>query len=250
MKLGSDIKVVWIASAPRCGSMWIFNVTRQIVREAGLQALPAPVPQSDSAMMAAAQEGLHDLQTDRVRVVKVHALLRSDTPRSSFILPRRDVRDRMISYMRFMRCDFEMGLEFARAAIAADRYYDAFPRERALFVDYVDIGVRPAEVAQAVAKFLEVPLPRQATNAIARDLAKAKVARLIEKKERDLAGRRKEGRAIGAAEVVVLGRGNVRAFDPETGFQSGHVSNYQEGDWKRVLTTEQKSRLEQLISAT
>jgi hypothetical protein len=50
--------------------------------------------------------------------------------------------------------------------------------------------------------------------------------------------------------VVVLGRDNVRAFDPETGFQSGHVSNYQEGDWKRILTTEQKSRLEELISTT
>jgi hypothetical protein len=49
--------------------------------------------------------------------------------------------------------------------------------------------------------------------------------------------------------MVILGPQNVRAFDTDTGFQSGHVSNYREGDWKRILSAKQKFRLEALIAA-
>ena len=247
MKLGTDIKVVWIASAPRCGSMWVFNVTRQIVRAAGLEVLPTLVPQTEKAMLAVGREGFDDPATDRVRVLKVHMLLRSDLPQSLFILPRRDIRDGIVSFMRFMRCDFESAMKFAHDAIAAERHYDAFPRDRALIVNYADIVARPAEIAQTVAMFLEVPMERQATRAIAEELDKEKVARLIERQEQDLTCRIGKGRPITAGEVVVLGPQNVRAFDTETGFQSGHVSNYREGDWKSILSTEQKSRLAALI---
>jgi hypothetical protein len=88
MKLGTEIKVIWIASVPRCGSMWVFNVTRQVVRAAGLEVLPSLVPQTDEAMGAAFQEGIRDLATDRVRVLKVHQALSPDLPASRFILPR------------------------------------------------------------------------------------------------------------------------------------------------------------------
>ena len=198
-------------------------------------------------MIAAGQEGICDQATDRVRVLKVHMLLHSDLPLSRFILPRRDIRDGVVSFMRFMRCDFESAMKFAHDAIANDRHYDAFPRDRALIIDYSDIVARPAEVAHTVAMFLEVPVKRQATCVIAHDLNKEKVARLIERKERDLTRRIRYSRPITAGEVVILGPQNVRAFDTETGFQSGHVSNYREGDWKSILTTEQKSRLEALI---
>jgi hypothetical protein len=249
MKLGTGIKVIWIAGAPRCGSMWTFNVTRQIVRAAGLQALPSLVPQTKSAMMAAGQEGFRDPATDRVRVLKVHAVLRSDIPFSRYIVPRRDVRDRVVSFMRFMRCDFEGAMKFAERAILMDRHYGAFSRDRALIIDYSEIIARPGEVAYAVAAFLEAPVERQVTNAIAQGLEKEKVARLIQDKERDLAARSRQGRPIAAAEMVILGPQNVRAFDTDTGFQSGHVSNYREGDWKRILSARQKSRLEALIAA-
>jgi hypothetical protein len=39
----------------------------------------------------------------------------------------------------------------------------------------------------------------------------------------------------------------MRAFDTSTGFQSGHVSNYQDGAWQSILTAEQKSRLDKII---
>lgn len=67
------------------------------------------------------------------------------------------------------------------------------------------------------------------------------------RKKRDLIQRKRDGGSIAAAEEVVLGPQNVRAFDTETGFQSGHLLPYREGDWKRLLGTEQKSRPEPLM---
>ena len=140
--------------------MWIFNVTRQIVRAAGLKVLPSLVPKNDPDMVAAAQEGFRDLATDRVRVLKVHMFLNSDIPQSRFILPRRDIRDGMVSFMRFMRCDFESAMTYAQDAIANNRHYKAFPRDLALFIDFTDVVSRPADVAHTIAMFLKVPLDR------------------------------------------------------------------------------------------
>jgi hypothetical protein len=249
VKLGTDIKAIWIASSPRCGSMWVFNVTREIARAAGLEVLPAAVPQTNEAMVAAATEGMRDTAPDRVRVVKVHSNVRPDIPNSRFILPRRDLRDAMVSFMRFMNRDFETGLEFVRNAMASERHYNGFPPERTLFVNYTDIVARPASVARTIAAFLEAPMAPDMANAIAGSLDKQSVARAIRRTEEDLVRRSRDGSAISADEVVVLGPQDVRAFDVATGFQSGHVSDYQEGDWKHLLTAQQRARLAALIAA-
>ena len=49
-RIGADIKVVWIAGATRCGSMWTFNVARELIRAEGFEALPERVPQRDDVM--------------------------------------------------------------------------------------------------------------------------------------------------------------------------------------------------------
>jgi hypothetical protein len=59
INLGTDIKAVWIASVPRCGSMWVFNVTRRLARDAGLEVLPTPVPQTDKAICGLSRRGAH-----------------------------------------------------------------------------------------------------------------------------------------------------------------------------------------------
>ncbi len=250
VKLGTNIKVVWIASPPRCGSMWVFNVAREIARAAGLDVLPEAVPQTNEAMIAAAAEGMRDPAPDRVRVVKVHAHVHADIPSSRFILPRRDVRDAMVSFMRFMNCDFEDGLEFVRNAMAFERRYDSFPPERTLFVNYTDIVACPAAVVRTIAAFLDTPMEPETVEAVARGLDKESVARTIRRTEEDLVRRSRDGSDISADEVVVLGPQDVRAFDIATGFQSGHVSDYREGDWKHLLTAQQRARLAALIAAS
>jgi hypothetical protein len=42
--VGADIKLVWIAGATRSGSMWTYNVTRELIRGAAFEVLPGRVP--------------------------------------------------------------------------------------------------------------------------------------------------------------------------------------------------------------
>ena len=37
----------WISSAPRTGSMWLFNITREILKISGNDVLPKEIPQDD-----------------------------------------------------------------------------------------------------------------------------------------------------------------------------------------------------------
>jgi hypothetical protein len=198
-------------------------------------------------MWAAFQEGVRDLVTGRVWVLKTHDVLRLNLPATQFILPRRDIRDTVVSFMRFMRCDFETAIKIAPFALEYGWHYDKLPRDRAVIIDYPDIVARPIDVVDTISTFLQVPVDRETTSVIVRGLSKEKVALLIERKEQDMIRRAREGGPITADEVVVLGPKNIRAFDTATGFQSGHVSNYLEGDWRRILTVEQKSRLEVLV---
>ena len=41
----------WISSAPRTGSMWLFNITREILKESGYEVYPKIIPQYDKKML-------------------------------------------------------------------------------------------------------------------------------------------------------------------------------------------------------
>ena len=248
-ELGKDTKAVWIASVPRCGSMWTYNVTRRIVQAAGHEVVPALVPQDELAMLRIGSEGIHEPALDRVRVLKVHSLLPPDLPFARFIVPCRDVGESLLSYMRFTRRDFEAALNFVDDAVAISRHYGDFPRDLVLPIAYGEIVARPAAVARAIAGFLGVEIETRALLEIVRAYSKENVRKLIAKRERDLSRRTRDGHLIAAEEVVIVGPQNVRVFDPATGFQSGHISPEGGGDWSRVLTPRQKEKLEARIAA-
>ena len=247
--VGANIKVVWIASAVRCGSMWTYNVTRELVRAAGFEALPARVPQRDETMLCLGEEGARDPSTSRVRVLKVHCFLPPDLPYARFIVPRRDVREILISSMRFTRSSFEDSLRVVDRAIATNYYYGAFPRDCMLAVEYEDIVACPANVARAIVEFLRLAVDDGELRKIVRLYSRESVQDLVNRREQDVARRSREGRPVAPDELVELGPENVRVFDTATGFQTGHVSDTPKGVWRSLLTPEQKARLEAQITA-
>ena len=99
-KLGTDIKAVWIASVPRTGSMWTFNITRELVRAAGFGVVPDLVPNNDEEMVRIGGERVDAPASREVAVLKIHVRMRPDTPLSLFIVPRRDLRDSRVSSPR------------------------------------------------------------------------------------------------------------------------------------------------------
>ncbi len=245
----ADIRVVWIAGATRCGSMWTYNVTRELIRAAGVETLPARVPQRDEAMWRLGEEGIRDPSTERVRVLKIHSVMPPDLPHARFIVPRRDAREILVSSMRFTRSSFEDSLPFVDYAIALNSYYGAFPHDRILWVEYEDIVGHPTNVAHNIADFLGLTIEEGARSEIVYRYSKDSVRALIKRREEDVARRAREGDAVAPDELVRLSPENVRVFDTATGFQTGHVSEQPDGASSRLLTPEQGAQLEARIAA-
>ncbi len=247
VKPGSDIKAIWIASVPRTGSMWTFNVTRELVRTAGLTLVPELVPRADEDMVRIGAEHVGAPHSRGVAVLKVHLRLQQEVPRSLFIVPRRDLRDSLVSFMRFTSCDFERGLVFLKAARIIETHYSSFPSQRRLLVDYAEIVSAPGRVAGAIARFIGVQPEEKLLTGIVATLSKENVARRIAGKDEEIASRRLRGLPVAANETIAPPGGQFRVFDAATGFQTGHVSDYVDGSWRDLLTAEQKVRVDALL---
>lgn len=110
-----DYKTLWISTAPRTGSMWLFNVCREVLRASGNDVFPEVVPQSDEAMFRLAQEDAWKSEDPRHKwVLTVHHILRPDLPLSKIITTHRDPRDVIVSFRQFMKTDFEAALGCGR----------------------------------------------------------------------------------------------------------------------------------------
>lgn len=238
-----EYKIVWIASYPRSGSMWAFNVTRAMLEHYGRSIAPEEVPQSDKAMFAHADRAIEDRDPNRVWVLKVHSKIAPNAPGSGFIHTRRDPRDALISFMRFMDFDFDTALEHIAVWIDILDHYRGFPDSRCLGISYTDIVHSPRNVVESIGRFLGLEPDDEHLDELVTRFSKERVRRLIAGKESELNDRVRAGTSISSAEIVTRGDEVVRVFDTGTGFQSGHVSDYQEGGWRGILTDEQKLKI-------
>lgn len=243
-KLGDDIGVVWVATTPRTGSMWTTNIVREIARTEGLEPLPETPLTRDSEIIA---YGTRHVAEGRpgVAVLKVHKLV-PPMPRSVGVVTRRDVRDALVSYMRFMRLPFENGLRFAANALQRPAGH-LYPREPRLMVDYSAITTQPVEVVRSIAQFLGAERAAEACDEIAARFSKDAVKSRIGAADAEVRALAKAGERIERSRLVILSPTNWRVIDPDTQFQTGHVSDYRDGDWRTVLTEEQQAQVNALI---
>ena len=110
-----------------------------------------------------------------------------------------------------------------------------------LQVEYNDIENRSANLIREISKFIGLQeITADKLERIEKSLSKRAVKQSIESMEsrnRDPAGKP-------ASSDIVLGADDserARIFDRQTGFQSGHVPDYQPGDWKKLWSDEQKA---------
>jgi hypothetical protein len=246
LTIGTDIRAIWIASIPRTGSMWTFNVVRDLVRSTGRPALPEIVPQDDREMETIGRQGID--AADGVYVLKVHTPIAADLRSSLFVVTRRDIHDSVVSFMRFTHADFEAGLRFAAGAIRLDEHYSRLPSELTLPIAYVDIIASPATVVAAIAGRLAVEAPQTLVDQIVDRYSKRNVVSRVSAREEQLRAQISARQPVDRRDFVPQSDKSLRAFDTATGFQSGHVSDYHEGDWRRILTASQQAALDALIA--
>jgi hypothetical protein len=238
----ADCKTVWISTPPRTGSTWLFNVTREILRRAGREVLPERVPNDDKAMYELAQrDAWADSDPHRIWVLKIHGtILRSDLPRSKIITCIRDPRDVLVSFRQFMDTSFEHALTISQGVKRYVEGYRDHPTDLLLRVEYEDIESRPIDVLRRVAGFLDVPLIAADAAEIVAMFGRERVRQQVAELSQDLRQRLSSGAAVGTDEVILRDQAIVRAFDVGTGFQTGHVSDHKSGDWRSLLSDEEK----------
>ena len=235
------LKSVWISTVPRVGSMWIFNVTRQMLRYSNYIVLPEKVPQSSSEMMQLAQTtAWHDSDPAKIWVLKVHAQLQRNLPHSKIITSIRDPRDIIVSFRRFMKTSFDHALMAARALISMTDAYRKYPPDLVFIARYEDIESCPANLALQIAEFLNLDIPENIACDITEQYSRENIQDLVHRKTVELNMKIMTSAPIDNQDVVVIDQDNIRAFDVDTGFQTGHVSSSKTGDWRTILTEQEK----------
>jgi len=86
---------------------------------------------------------------------------------------------------------------------------------------------------------LSLDISEDSIKDIAGNFDKNSVARLIKNREKFYNKKIKKGKVPDGVESVAGHNNSVRVYDKGTGFQSGHVSNYQDGEWRTILSPEQ-----------
>ena len=238
------MNTIWISTAPRTGSMWLFNVTREINRVAGRQVEPEVTPQSDKEMIQqASQFSFSSQDLNKVWVLKVHKVLKPDLPRSKIITTHRDLRDVLVSFKEFMKTSFDNSLPVARSLVQYTETYMDYDSDYLMLVAYNDIEIRPAELILEIADFIEVQISELNAEKIALKYSRKKVKSLIDKSHKTLSKKIAKKQPIDRRDMVYFSETNYRAFDRKTGFQTGHVSQRKTGDWANILSSTEQQQL-------
>jgi len=227
--------------------MWTFNVTRKLVKLAGYTVLPQEIPQDDESMLALAQQALSDTNEENRYILKVHKPISAKAPNSVVLTTLRDPRDVLVSYMRFMKQDFEPCLKAINQFTKLYDHFFDFPQDRLLLIRYSNITNSPEKVISSIADFLGLEVEKNAVEKVAKQLSKRRVQNLIQKSESSFQKKRKKGKAISPESYVQLRSGDIRIYDKTTGFQSGHVSNYQDGEWREIFDSSQLKQIENTL---
>lgn len=237
--------IIFIAGMPRSGSMWTYNVCRQLITAAGKHPWPETIPQDETPAIRHALA--HPPARDQVYCIKTHFEIPVGKPHMRIICNYRDVRDAMLSYMRFMKCPFDKALAVARGCMHITDHYLERPHPDVLPLRYDDIVNRPVEAIRTLAVFLALPAQEETIAEIAQALSREQVRRRLEKLSPG--GQAEAETATVSGEVATVRNldGSERTYDPATGFQANHISSNSDGEWRQVFTTGQQ---DELISVT
>ena len=217
--------------------MWAYNVARQLARAAGYRVTPDKALQRDADMLAAADAWMQAAADDTYCILKVHMPL-YERDGLKVIYLQRDLHDRIHSICRFDQRGFSEDsiTQIVRSQLEMDAHYDRWQAHHLLRLPYAGLENDSRTLIRRIAGFMQLDdIATASIEQIDRDLSKQSVRRLVERLDPEAVDP--------ASSVATLIRGSadaVRAFDQETGFQTGHVSDYRSGDWQHLWTDEQK----------
>ena len=235
-----NINSFWISTAPRTGSMWLFNVTKEILTLSKANILPNKVPQSDEKFFEIFKsQSLIDQNDLNKYVFKVHTILKSDLPKSKILTTIRDPRDICISFKEFMKTDFQTALKATRSLLNYEKIYKTYDKHYLKFFRYEDIENNTIKTILEISNFIECDVSDKDAEYISLKYSKSKIKELIKINDEHLLSKIKNKEEINPSDIVYFSKENYRSFDTKTGFQTNHISNRNSGDWKIKLSKEE-----------
>jgi len=219
--------------------MWVYNVVRELYSSVGITPWPETVPPRVDELLA--KVATTDPGTGRIWCIKTHNKIRAHADGIRVICPYRDVRDAMMSYMRFLGSTFEKALEIAEYMMQISDWYLQEETANVHAIPYDDIVDRAVETITSISGFLGLTVEPENIVDIAEHLSKEKVASRIALLEQKSANRNdSEGQACISLRNM---DGNYRVYDSKTGFQGGHIGSSPDGAWRTELSSDQRERL-------
>jgi len=235
-----NYKSIIIGSAPRTGGMWTYNVIREIFVNLKKNIIPSNIPNNDYEMLEYHYKNLSS-NSDLISIIKIHKLIKKEyVNKTKIVINIRDPRDAAISYKRFMKLknyNFQQTIKFIKKSIDLIRYYrENFDKDNLLEINFKDIIDNPHKIFPKLEKFLYLKIDKKTVNKIIKKFSKKKVSEIIKEKETNLKDLIKKKQKINKINLVILNKNNIRVFDEKTGFQTGHISNYREGNWQQYFS--------------
>jgi hypothetical protein len=234
-----NAKRIFISSMPRSGSMWTYNVTRSLIRAAGMEPIPKNVPVNTKPFVKKAFN--EPVGENEVFCVKTHQVVDTEKPDTLIIVPYRDIRDAIFSYMKFMRVSFEEAFPIPQQwKIVTDTYHKS-KSPNILKIRYDEIMNEPMEIIQKIDRFIGTGVSFETIETINEQFSRKKMKEKVDGLK-DISSEQARVNAA-AFDTVENMDGSVRVLDRSTGFQTGHVSFRKDGQWREELTEDQKQRL-------
>jgi hypothetical protein len=228
---------VFIAGMVRAGSMWTYNVARYSIRRMGITLIPdADVPVDEKKLLQTALQ--HGAYSQDCFCIKTHEYLPLNVSNTKIICNYRDVRDAMISHMRFMRLDFELGLQMVQAYMDLTDHYCVPPRSNVMKIRYDDMVSNPVQMVREINRFIGFEIDKRDAKRIAK-----KILHTLTKVELDESGKpliSEQFKDYTSARNV---DGSRRAYHLKTGFSENHITATVSGEWRAVLDSQQQERL-------
>ena len=231
---------IFISSMPRAGSMWTYNVTRALIQSAGLEVIPQSVPIEPKPFISRAFK--EPPKENQVHCIKTHYVVEPPEGDSHtlIIVPYRDIRDCIMSYMKFMNVDFEYAVRAMRHWNPTDEYFKK-QTDNILKIRYDQITNEPLDTIQKIDSFIDSGASFEAIEQINERFSKKNVKKKVDglkniSTEQVLAN-------PATLSTVKTAKDSYRVFDNGTGFQTGHVSSRKDGHWREALSEDQKKFL-------
>ncbi len=234
---GLKAKRIFVSTMPRSGSRWTYNVTRALIEGAGIQPIPRSMVIADDLpfVIKAFKEPPGE---NEVYCVKTHhAINFKQSSGTLLITTYRDIRDVVVSYMKFMRASFEYTIRGARASMKlADTYLES-RAPNVLGIRYDEIVNQPLDTIQKIDHFIGTGVCIEVMEEINRRFCKENIRQRLERLDNMPVEQYRQDDEV---EVVQNVLGNFQIYDKSTGFQKGHITSNKDGQWREVLTEEQQ----------